>query len=371
MIPPQPDRASRFRTCSRRELLRTSGAAAGALAVSGFVAAPVRARPRRRSLILLWLEGGPSHLETFDPKPGAPLHIRGCGRAESTPIDGMRLGELPRLAKLADRLALIRGIDSGDDDHSSAAHRVLTGRTTAPDGAWPSFPALLARAVAGGRFHASAQFYGCGHGGVGSLGEETAPLLLGTNGRTRNEELARKAQASPGLRQQYGHSGFGQACLAARVVVEQGPAVVVVALAGWDAHAELASRYRRDLLPIFDAGSSALIRDLEERGMLGDTLVAAVGEFGRAPRWNDAGGRDHWPAAGSALLAGGGVRGGQIVGATDRYGEAPVDEAITPMQFIATIGGLMGAEAAARFRGPDGGMHEMSGKADAIATICA
>lgn len=373
---------------------------------------------RPRSVILLWLWGGPPHLDTFDPKPDAPSEWRGPYRAIGTNVPGIQVTELlPRLARRADQYALIRSLHHGTNDHGLAGTICMTGAMPQGGRVLPhagsivnrargSHPALSSFVTIGERMQQGHRLIqGEGGGMLGAvydpfrvqydpeqgflLGELTPPEGVGSARVSRRQELVRRMlegeagvpqtretaalgkyyqqafslmTSSEGrqvfdltrepekLRTTYGRHRFGQSCLLARRLVEQGVPFVQV---NWSQHVEAEedagdggwdNHYRnfemlaeRQCVP-FDQTCSALLDDLKQRGMLQDTLVVAVGEFGRTPRINmQTAGRDHWQNCYSALVAGGGVRGGQVVGASDDRGEYPASRPLTPADLCATM----------------------------------
>jgi Protein of unknown function (DUF1501) len=196
------------------------------------------------------------------------------------------------------------------------------------------------------------------HGqGAGSLGERHAPVLKSAAKRLATGD-------SPDTRSRYGMNPFGQSCLAARRLVEAGTRFVTVNMfdtvfnkVTWDCHADGGSLpaalddYRTTLCPMFDLAYSALLEDLHQRGMLADTLVVAMGEFGRTPQLNARGGRDHWPGVWSVLFAGAGIRGGQVVGSSDRLGAEPRDRPTGPAEVAATVYTALGIDPATTLNG--------------------
>jgi hypothetical protein len=379
-----------------------------------------------RSVILLWLWGGPAQLDTWDPKPDAPLEYRGPFATIPTRIPGVRFGELfPKIAGVAHRLAVLRSLHTQSNDHGVAGTIGLTGSATgavalggrAGQGtARPATGAVVARSrgfrqpvppymVIGGRLHQGRRpVIGEGGGTLGSLydpfrleydpelgtripalqlPDNLTPERLGDR-RTLLQALdlanrrlddahsvraledyrthalamltspeARRmfdlAQEQPHMAERYGYTRFGQSCLLARRLVEHGVPFVQVNWSdhvepeedngdgGWDHHYRnfqiMADRHA----PWLDQAYAALIEDLHQRGLLESTLVVACGEFGRTPRINDKAGRDHWEHCYSALLAGGGVRGGRVIGESDQRAERPHSRPATPADVAATI----------------------------------
>lgn len=312
---------------SRRDLLRLGAAAAGACA-------PRRERPPRAdSVILLWLDGGPSALETFDPRPEAPSPWGARMPAIPTTVPGLKVSAaLPRMARRMHRLALLRAVSHMEDSHERACHLVLTGRSLEHGRAAPSLLDLSARQLrpagqAPATVCVARAEFACGFAG--------APLLS-------PEPLGRAAP--PGQRARFGRTAVGTGCLAALALVRAGARFVAVGQPGWDAHAEGAAAAIRRLALELDRALAALLDSLEEHGLLERTLVVCTGEFGRAPRLNPLGGRDHWPAAGFALLAGAGVPGGRVVGRVGADGR-PAERAVSPQELAATVCARLGLDA--------------------------
>ena len=362
-----------------------------------------------RSCVLIWLDGGPSHLELFDLKPDAPSEIRGAFRPGRTPLDGVRVCEhLPRLAALLDRTTIVRSLTSPEGNHDRASHYMLTGRRPTPALVYPSAGSVVARESPRGVLPAYITVPAPPqYGGAGFLrgafepfsvaGARLAPTVpderlerrrgllaaidrlsgLELPGRDAHVEQAfalttsKEARAAfdlsretPRARERYGPSKIGQGCLLARRLVEAGARFVTVNDDGWDTHDDqfrrLAGTFHqgkmiyRGKLPDLDQAAAALLEDLEERGLLESTLVVLMGEFGRTPKLNSKGGRDHWPRASCALLAGGGIKRGAVVGETDAHGELPASRPVAPEDLLATVYHLLGIDPAAELRTPEG-----------------
>lgn len=421
VIPPVP-----VRLPTRRSSLQC-----GLSALSAFAGLPViRAAARSataaqpRSCILLWLDGGPSHLEMFDPKPTAPAEVRGPFDTIETSVPGIHIcSELPRTAAITQNLAIIRSLTSPLGEHGLANTYVLTGYHPSPVLQYPSLPAVAASLRALVPQQVLPQWVAipeAGSAGAGFLGAAAQPFATGGDpaqpdfrvrdldlfpgiDRTRmqrrmqyleawNRNRIRAAdqqaaaadqlqtalqmassdsvrtafdlqQESAGQRQAYGPRMFGQSCLLARRLVQHGVPFVTVNFTGWDTHENLVLQLRDGysgakqgvgLLPTFDQAFAALISDLQQSGLLEQTLVVAVGEFGRTPKLNVRGGRDHWPRVFSAVLAGAGVPGGQVIGSSDRTGESPQDQPVTPRDLVATIYTLLGLDPGHVLTAPDG-----------------
>ncbi len=420
---------------SRREALERGLLGAAALSLSTAdrtVAAapaskPATSRPAKstgkaRSVIQVWMWGGPCHLDTFDPKPEAGQAYCGpLAKPIETNVTGLRIGELlPLLAKQADKYSLIRSLTHGVNAHETAAYMVQTGR--APDRlVYPSAGAVVSLFKG----------YDAGYKGLvppyivltelqgrfseaGFLGQKCKPFATGgdpgqprfvvegivAQGVTDQRQQARRellsgldtlgrampdnpqfeqfsraegkayelmfgearklfdlASEKDELRQRYGRNTFGQACLMARKLVEQGVPYVTINYKGWDTHKAHFETMRRKL-PEFDAGLATLLADLADHGLLESTVVWCCGEFGRTPKvqweppWN--GGRGHYGPVFSALVAGGGFKGGQVVGASDSRGEHVAQRPVRPEALIASMYQLMGID-------PDGPMPNPKG----------
>lgn len=271
----------------------------------------------RTSLILLWMDGGASHLDTFDPKPEAPPDFRGPFRALRTNVPGLYFCEhLPRLAAMADRLAILRGVSHAETNHSRARN-LLMNACLPP--AWLN--ALRKQEAAN---PASRPDGLCAATGSSAEISSLNPTL----------DLARQSDCLT----------FQSACEMAFHQVAAGSPLVIVSMHGWDTHVDAFQRLKSHLLPELDQAFSSLLRNLERSGMLASTLVAWVGEFGRTPQINrwPAPGRDHWSNAMCVVLAGAGIQGGTVVGATDKLGIAAVDRPIHIEELGATMQKVLG-----------------------------
>jgi hypothetical protein len=319
----------------------------------------------------LLLVGGPSQLETFDPKPDAPVDIRGPFRSIATRIPGIRVSEhLPRLAARMDRVALVRSVfHDAAPIHETGYQLLQTGRLCRSGEESPHFGSVVSRidgrsgdvpspVVLPGPI--SSTGVDVPHGqSAGRLGAEFDPLVLS------HVSASRLLIARPDrIREAYGLTAFGESCLTARLLVDAGVRVVTVNMfetvfgrVTWDCHGASPfssfDDYARELLPTFDLGFAALLDDLERSGRLEKTLVVAAGEFGRSPRINASGGRDHWPGVWTVALAGGGILGGQFVGASDAQAAAPADRPVTLPDLLATIYFSLGIDHRARLSSAD------------------
>jgi hypothetical protein len=426
----------------RREFLRVGGG----LAVAGFVtpsvvqaktpAGPGRRSAGARSCILVYLLGGPPHLDMWDLKPSAPAEIRGPFRPIPTTLPGVRICEhLPRLARLAHRYALVRSVSHNNHNHTPMIYYTLTGREVeqpsldndvrppqradaphlgavlahfknSPRGlpGYIAIPEVAVRSSLRGEFkRVRTPLRG---GGGGFLGPLVDPLALNGEPGTAEavpalrpprdvsaerlerraallsvlerrgpaaaaartfDELRRRAVVltgatggtspafsldgePPTVRDRYGRHRFGQALLLARRLAETGVPMIAIHFNemticdGWDTHARNFQALEGELLPMLDQSLSALLEDLDQRGRLDETLVVLLGEFGRTPRINKDAGRDHWGLCQSVLLAGGGIRSGQVYGSSDRIGAYPALDPVDPVDIHATIYHCLGLD---------------------------
>jgi hypothetical protein len=424
---------------SRREAIRlgllgTAGALfAGSLASNAFGAvqatpAPLPAVkpkvPRAKSVIQIWLWGGPCHIDTFDPKADAPNDYTGPFRSPiATNVAGIQLNELmTELAKQADKYALIRSMSHGVFAHETASYMVQTGRASGGRDVFPGMgavvslfkgydagykgllPPYIVLTELQGRF-SEAGFLGSRYKPFATGGDPNAPRFVVegvvAQGVTDERQRARRellhklntldraarsgdprlaalgqcetdayemilgdagkvfdlSQEKDTVREQYGRNTFGQSCLMARRLVERGVPYVTINFKGWDTHKQH-FQIMRQKLPQLDRGLATLVADLAQRGLLDSTVVLAGGEFGRTPKvmweppWN--GGRGHWGSVFSAFVAGGGFKGGHVLGASDARGEAVADNPVHPSELIGSIYEQLGIDRDARLPHPEG-----------------
>jgi hypothetical protein len=325
----------------------------------------VTERTAGTSVIMIVMLGGPSQLETWDPKPDAESEIRGPFGSIATRVPGVRISEhLPRLATRMDRLALVRSMHHDSAPiHETGLQLLQTGRLCRFGEENPHFGAVLDHlAQASSREAGFAVIPGpIGFTGI-DLGHGQSAGWLDV--APSAEVTGRKPSVSV-FEEAYRQSTLGQNLYAARQLLESGVRCVTVNMFDtvferptWDCHGTAPfsnlDDYARRLLPEFDHAVSTLIDDLEHAGRLESTLIVAAGEFGRTPRLNPSGGRDHWPSAWTVMLAGGGIRGGTVIGATDAHGGAPIDQPITPMDLLATIYRSQGVDPNQAILRPDG-----------------
>jgi hypothetical protein len=391
---------------TRRDFLRVGALSAGTVGLSLTQLLQGGESGGDRSCILLLLVGGPSQLDTWDLKPAAPEGVRSPFRPIRTNVPGIELSEhFPRMATMADRFSLVRSVHHTEAPVHETGHQLMqTGRLFRGGQEHPHVGAVVSR-LRGPREPGVPSFVvvpgPIGNTGVnvshgqtaGYLGDGHAPIfadLLGAvDGAQRAVEnspqtataqqaydriFSHKAKEAFSLtaefddmRARYGHNTFGQSCLLARRLVESGVRLVTVNMfetvfnqITWDCHADggsLASSlddYRETLCPMFDLAYTTLLEDLAQRGLLEKTLVVAMGEFGRTPQLNPRGGRDHWPSVWTILLAGGGVRGGRVIGSSDRIAAEPRDRPVTPPEVAATMYRSLGIEPRLTLESADG-----------------
>jgi len=415
---------------TRRRFLSSSLAAGLGMAFSpgrqrifgAEAATPNATSPKAKACILVWLNGGPSHIDTFDPKPGAKTN--GPFAAIDTAVPGMRLCEhLPKLAQQAGRFALIRSMTSKEEDHDRAYRLLHTGAEPNDTVDMPSLGAVITHEQpSDGDLPAFVSIQG-DSAGAGFLGLEYAPLIINdldnpvvniavpegideprqlrrlraleslnkgfakradSDLTADSERLTAKAlrfQRSPSLKafqigeepegtlERYGAVGdtplFGKSCIMARRLIEQGVRFVEVRLDGWDTHDNNFAQVG-GLLGQLDPALAALIADLADRNLLDETLVACIGEFGRTPKINPQNGRDHWAHAFSALVAGGGIRGGQVIGATDAEGAEVSDRPVSVSDLFATLLTAKGLDPARQVTTPQGRPIKIADKGQVV-----
>ncbi len=411
-----------YRLCDRvprRAFLQIGSLAVGGLTLADVLRGEARGGTSRRhkSVIMIFLPGGPSHIDLYDLKPNAPVEVRGEFRPIATSVPGVQICELlPKLARSMDKLVPIRTIVGGPDDH--AVHMLHTGNSRIgpqPSGDWPTFGAVASKllgpveptmppsiGLAAKMIHPPYNDPGPGflarptrlsrltmrrpnlalsgvtlerladrHTLLTRFDQLRAAVDRGLpKGLEAFQQQALQVIASPKLRDaldlshespdvvaRYGSGdpslipGFNAApkmtehLLIARRLVEAGARCVTLAFGGWDWHATGFYGLRHEV-PLFDHGLAALVEDLHAHGLDKDVLVVAWGEMGRSPRVNAAAGRDHWPAVSCAMLAGGGLRTGQVIGRTNRLGEVPLDRPVHFQEVLATIYHHLGIDVA-------------------------
>ena len=371
--------------------------------------------PSKVNCILIWLDGGPSHYETFDPKPDAPSEIRGELKPIKTAVPGIHFCEvIPKLASVADKFTVIRSVCHKDPNHGGGNHYMMTGAPTpVPVGCGafvtfhPSYGSVVSwsRGVRDGMPAYMSMPQVSRSGGPNFLGAKHAPFVIDgypnspsfrvrdvtlpaeiSTGRELSrrqlrqslDRLSRTADAAAqdpangfdshyqqaldlvsskpaqeafdlskepeAVRAMYGRNDFAQRLLLARRLVEAGVSFVTCYSGGWDHHTNLFKSYKGSQVAALDQGLSALIVDLDRRGLLESTLVFCLGEFSRTPKVNKDGGRDHWPHAMSILAAGAGIPRGHVVGATDAKGYHASLNVHSPEDFAATLYTKMGVD---------------------------
>ena len=374
-----------------------------------------------KQAILVWLDGGPTHLETWDPKRSVPEEVRGPFGTVKTPVAGVELCELlPRVARQFRDWTLIRSVTSPLGEHNFGTHYLMTGYKPTPAieypalGGWistqrpstdlPAHISIPRFRVGGSRFS-----------GRGFLDSTAAPFSVGGDPAKDNfrvddltllpslpatrlqrrqlylgrlEQLSDSSQVAPAVQQafkvllsaesqqafdltresseirsRYGPRTVGQSCLLARRLIERDVPFVTVVDNGWDTHDQAYTRLKDGFagarvpvgkIPSLDLALSGLVEDLKRLDRLSKTLIIVMGEFGRTPKLNANGGRDHWPRCFSVAMAGGGLEGGRVIGSSDRHGESPLDQPVTPSDLAFSILKLLGVDPRTTVTTPDG-----------------
>jgi uncharacterized protein (DUF1501 family) len=394
---------------SRRDLLKLSALGAMGLPASGWLqtlaARAADGKARHKSCILLFMTGGPSHIDTFDPKPANKTSEF---KPIATSVTGIQLCEhLPRVGKVAKELALLHGMSTSEGSHGRARYYMHTGYREGVGGViHPSLGAIASRCLGSPEdqlpnfVSIGGPSFGAGYAGpthapvevsdpakgvqnlkpadnfaafdrrVGLLEEiekgfvdriqvPSAQAHQATYQRAAQLMHSEKAKAfeidqeSSATRELYGRSKFGEGCLLARRLVEQGVSFVEVSLGNWDTHRDNANRVRT-LCNELDPAMAGLITDLKQRGLLETTLVVWMGDFGRTPHVGKQGGRDHYPRAWTSVVAGAGIKAGQAVGRTDNQGGTVEEGRVSAVDFMATVCTALGIDYKKNFYSRDG-----------------
>lgn len=386
---------------NRRDLLKLSALGVTGASLSGWLnvlaSRAAETGTRHKSCILLWMDGGPSHKDTFDMKPGT--EHGGPYKPIATSVPGIQISEyLPKVAQVMHHGAILRGMSTGEGAHGRARYYMHTGYKEGVGGLnYPSLGSIVSKEI--GRSELPIPSFitvGRRSYGAGFLGARHQPLMVadprrgvqnlkpvvagnqfdrrvglleemesafhksyqsdtGLAHKTTYEQAvtlmkSREAKAfdlsleSEAQAKAYGTSQFGQGCLLARRLVEVGVSFVEVAMGGWDTHNSNFEKVK-NLSGQVDPALSTLVTDLKERGLLDSTLVIWMGEFGRTPKINKRGpkpGRDHYPRAWSSVMFGGGIKGGQVIGKTDKEGAQVVERPISALDFMATVCSILG-----------------------------
>lgn len=421
---------------SRRNFLRIGSASAFGLTLSSVLrreasAAPANRGAKAKSVILLWLQGGVTHHETFDPKPLAPADVRGIYNPIATSLPGYHVSEMiPRLARSMEKLAVVRSATHRESAHERGSMYMVEGRRpgrgasgSQPSGN-PQLGAIVAHELGAhdgmpafvsnpGRDFTS-NFVGAGwlppsanafagynarslrtNDGIDAdrFGDRLslrAGLTRANGPSSEWDEFDEKAidiissgkgaaafdwqSESDETKELYGlgsrGGGLGELALTARRLVEAGTRFVTCGQNSWDYHSDIFPQCK-GRLPRFDAGFAGLVTDLEQRGLLDETLVVYLTEYGRTPKINSQAGRDHWPSAFSVAFAGAGIRTGQVIGASDAQGGAVTERPVSPEEIAATILHLVGIDPRTDFVKPDGRPIQYVDHADPIRELLA
>ncbi len=406
----------RYKQCNgvtRRDAIHAGLLGGVGLSMSGFFrmaeAGMVNPQARSKAAIFIELPGGPSHLDTFDLKPDAPVEVRGKFNPIKTNVSGVEICEhLPELAKNADKFAILRGVSHSLGAHPLGQQFVFTGNRPTPSVEYPSLGSVVAREHAAAPDLPTFVAIPREQQGSGHLGVKYAPLTTNATPRKgqpfnvrgislaggitmqeieRRQQLLRDldtrfqsiqsnddllsgldkfsqkafdmitsrrardafdiSKESPAFARLFGDDDFSQSCLLAARLVESGVRFVTVTLNGWDTHQDNFQRLKTNLLPKLDRGLAGLLMGLDQKGMLDSTSVYVTGEFGRTPKINSRsadGGRDHYPRCMFMLLAGGPVRGGQVIGESDDKAAGPRHEGIKPEDVAASFFHTLGID---------------------------
>jgi hypothetical protein len=417
---------------SRRDMLKV-----GALSFFGLTLPQVLAMQsasaataggaKAEAVILLWCAGGPSHVDTFDPKPDAPSDVRGEFKAIPTNVDGIQLSEhLPNTAKVMDKVALVRSLSSNIAAHEQASQYLMTGYKPLPTLDYPSYGSVVAKemgvrnsippyiSIPDVSRAGQSGFIGAGYNAfvvpdpsnanfkvedvnppaavdqsrmarrrdfTAKLNDRFVNPLPDGNVRAVdsfyeraydlvNSSAAKKAfdvrDEQQSVREMYGQTTYGQGALLARRLVEGGARFVTVSKGGWDTHDRNFQRLSTQLLPELDKAYAALLTDLSQRGMLDKTLVILMGEFGRTPKVNPRGGRDHYSRCRFATFAGAGIKGGQVIGKSDATGSMPTERPVSVEDVASTLYQSLGIDYKKQYTTPTGRPIHLANGGDPI-----
>jgi uncharacterized protein (DUF1501 family) len=398
---------------NRRDMLKLSAAGVTAFSLSGWLKVlagrVAQTGTKSKKCILLWMDGGPSHKDTFDLKPGTANG--GPYKPIATSVPGIQISEyFPKVAQLMQHGAILRGMSTGEGAHGRARYYLHTGYKEGVGGLnYPSIGSIVSKEL-GSPESPMPNFVTVGRNSYGSgfLGPQHQPLLVAqptrgvenlraavSGGQFDNrvgllEEMekafhrehqvgasdahkttysravalmkSREAQAfdlsqePAASREKYGKTTFGDGCVLARRLIEVGVNFVEVSLGGWDTHQNNFERVKSNSEQV-DPALASLISDLEERGLLDETLVIWMGEFGRTPKINNRGpkpGRDHYPRAWSSVMFGGGIKGGQVIGKTDKEGATVIERPISTVDFLSTVCSILGIDYTKQYYTPIG-----------------
>jgi len=398
---------------SRRDFLRVGALGGLGLTLPALLQGEARAGAagrgaRAKSVMLIYLGGGMSHHDTFDPKPDAPAEVRGQYKAITTCLPGVQVSEkLPLMAQVMNKISLVRSGSHNNDHHETATNWVMCGRFGSAFGDFPAIGAVAAHelgfrgqlppyvavprnpsftwelgksAYLGGRYES---FRAGDPNEANYKVQDVSPNEPVTSQRAERrknllgavDDLAKQVQGNDQiatydefhqraatmilssearsaftieaetdkLRERYGRNTFGQSCLLGRRLIERGVRFVTVNYGGWDHHAKIFDSLNKKL-PDMDQGLSALVEDMDTRGLLADTMVVMFGEFGRSPKVNKDAGRDHWGPAASLVFAGAGVTRGQVVGSTDKLGGFATRRPVAPADVACTVYEALGID---------------------------
>lgn len=384
---------------SRRHFMRHLATSAATIPALNFIshlqANAAEVKKKQKACILMWMGGGPPTIDIWDLKKGSK------NGGEFSPIQtkgDLKISEhMPKTAMMMDNLSVVRSMSTREADHSRGRYYMHTAYVPNPTVVHPTFGSVVSHELGTKRKELQIPAFvtiGGGGGSPGFLGMSHAPFSVGSNGQIRNATMKNLKQdrlnqrlamlnviennfigtkrgdspqahkdvygkavnlmTSPQMaafkldqedakvKEAYGNNNFGKGLLMARRLVETGVPFIEVNMGGWDLHANVFATLKDQRLPVLDQGIAALTADLKQRGMLDDVVLVWMGEFGRTPRINGNTGRDHWAASWSAMIGGGGLKGGQAVGATDQDGIRVVGKSYQPGDIWATVAKALG-----------------------------
>ena len=405
---------------ARRDFLKVGALAGAGFSLADYMAmahaGQVSQSSKGKAAIFVRLAGGPSHMDTFDLKPNAPDTHRGEFKEIKTNVPGVRISEhLPKLAKCADKYAILRGVSHTLAAHNLGSNYLATGNRPLPSIQYPTYGSVVSKVMEAPKdvppyvsiprdINNTTGYLGLEYGPFETGSTPRANARMDVRGLTlrgmtiedvdRRQDMLKRydnafapaagidqtvagmdkfsqraydmmrssrtrdafdlTKESDHIKAMYDKQSFSQSCLLASRLVEAGSKFVTVQLGGWDTHQDNWNKLKNKQLPQLDAGLSGLFNTLDAKGLLESTTVFVTGEFGRTPKINQRTGRDHYPRAMFCLLAGGGIQGGQVVGESDAKGEGPKNRKITPDDVAATFYHSLGIDPHREFQTPTG-----------------
>jgi hypothetical protein len=408
---------------NRRTFLSSSGLLVNSLLIDKVLANAIDLNKKNKSVVLIWLGGGASTIDLWDLKPGSPT--AGEFKPIKTNVDGIEICEhLPLLSKNMHNLSIVRSMSTREADHSRARYYMHTGFVPNPNVDYPSYGSVISNRLIEFVPELDIPAFISINGaslGPGFLGSKYAPFVVDSNGRVKDmgaivnnnimknrlsmlntienqfissdrgslslehknivektvkllysddTKVFRIENETSQIKEKYGNHSFGKSCLMARRLVEIGVPFIEIDFGGWDNHSDIFSTLKNNKLPQLDQGMSALISDLEEKGLIQNTNIVCMGEFGRTPNINGNAGRDHWARSWSVVVGGGSLNNGQVIGQTNENGKEIIGEAYSSEDLMATIIKNLGISLETTFTSKNGRPIKIANSGRPIQKLC-